>query len=100
MKIIWLPRANRELRDLFRFLLGEDRAGAVRVRTAIQEQVGTLADFPARGRVGRQPGTRELVIARTPYIVAYSVDSRIDSVIILRVIHGARRWPSDLEGLG
>jgi len=39
--------------------------------------------------------TRELVIARTPYVVAYTVDPQIDTVIILRVLHGARQWPEE-----
>jgi len=30
-----------------------------------------LADHPAMGRPGRIAGTRELVIVRYPYIVAY-----------------------------
>ncbi len=40
------------------------------------------------GRGGRVPGTRELVISRTPYIV---VDA--DKVTILAILHGAQRWP-------
>jgi toxin ParE1/3/4 len=43
------------------------------------------------GRPGRVPGTRELVVAGTPYIVAYRVTaSRVD---VLAIIHAARRWP-------
>jgi toxin ParE1/3/4 len=36
-------------------------------------------------------GTRELVIAGTPFIVVYRVFG--NSLRILSVIHGARRWP-------
>jgi plasmid stabilization system protein ParE len=39
-------------------------------------------------------GTRELVIARTPYIAAYQVQS--DRVFILRVLHAAQAWPKAL----
>jgi toxin ParE1/3/4 len=55
-----------------------------------------LADQPELGRPGRTQGTRELVIARTPYIVAYRVDEHRNEVTIVRVRHGARRWPDDL----
>lgn len=34
---------------------------------------------------------RELVVARTRYIVAYILEE--ESVTILAVIHGARQWP-------
>jgi toxin ParE1/3/4 len=53
-----------------------------------------LADNPHMGRPGRVPGTRELVVTRTPYIVPYRV--RGDTLEILRVYHGARRWPDTL----
>ncbi|MGB8479497.1 MAG: type II toxin-antitoxin system RelE/ParE family toxin [Acidobacteriaceae bacterium] len=36
-------------------------------------------------------GTRELVIHRTPYIAVYLITD--DSLRILRVLHGAQRWP-------
>jgi toxin ParE1/3/4 len=49
--------------------------------------------LPHRGRPGRWPGTRELIITRTPYIVPYRVTS--DLIEILRVFHSARRWPED-----
>jgi plasmid stabilization system protein ParE len=38
---------------------------------------------PASGRSGRVPGTRELVISGTPYVVPYSVHG--ETVEILRV---------------
>jgi plasmid stabilization system protein ParE len=38
-----------------------------------------------------------LVIGRTPYIVAYTVDARRDAVVILRVLHGAQRWPAAFD---
>jgi len=58
--------------------------------------VETLEEFPHRGRVGRSPDTRELVIAGLPYLVVYGFrpgDSR--RPVILRVLHGAMLWPPD-----
>jgi toxin ParE1/3/4 len=42
---------------------------------------------------GRWPGTRELIIPRTPDILPYRVRGEI--VEIVRVFHGARRWPEE-----
>ena len=50
-----------------------------------------LREFPALGRPGRVEGTRELIIAGTPYIVPYRV--RGDTVEIITVLHSAQRWP-------
>ncbi len=68
------------------------RSGAETERT-INHLVGAalaLADMPNRGKPGRVPGTRELVIP--PFIIAYRVSR--EAVEILRVLHGARNWPS------
>ncbi len=58
------------------------------VRT-INQKVGQLAETPRAGRLGRVAGTRELV-AR-PFVIAYEITD--DLIIVLAVIHGARRWP-------
>jgi plasmid stabilization system protein ParE len=57
----------------------------------IRDAVSRLARFPASGRPGRVAGTRELVIAGTPYIVPYRVTG--DAVQIITILHGAQRWP-------
>ncbi len=40
---------------------------------------------------GRVKGTRELVVVRTSYIVAYRL--KRGKIQILRILHGARQWP-------
>ena len=57
--------------------------------------VSNLGEIPT-GRPGRVVGTYEKVVARTPYIVAYSLQQTSDdedTLTVLRVIHGARDWP-------
>jgi toxin ParE1/3/4 len=53
-----------------------------------------LLQFPEIGRPGRRAGTRELIVNRTSYIVAYRL--RRDVIEILRVMHGRQRWPDML----
>lgn len=95
MQILWLDRAEADLNELFDYLLERNPRAARRVYDAIREHVRRLADHPGIGRPGRVAGTRELVIPRTPYIVAYTVDRDVDTVVVLRVLHGARRWPEE-----
>ena len=66
-----------------------DMAHAVldRIYTSIE----SLALFPEQGKAGRVPGTRELIVPRTPFIVSYSSVKK--DIHILALIHGARRWP-------
>jgi len=43
------------------------------------------------GRAGRLAETRELALAPLPFIVVYRVKD--DRVEIVRILHGAQRWP-------
>jgi toxin ParE1/3/4 len=92
MTIVWSPEAIQDLISLRAYIAEESPAGAWRVVLRILHNVEhLLPDNPHIGRPGRVPGTRELVIARTPYIVPYRVLG--EAIQILRVYHGARRWP-------
>jgi toxin ParE1/3/4 len=51
--------------------------------------VEALRDHPHLGRVGAEPGIRELVIGGTPYVVLYQV--RGQRVIISTIWHGAQQ---------
>ncbi len=91
MTVIWTPEARDDLGALRSYIEFEDRGAARRVVRAILAATDRLPEYPGIGRTGRVTGTRELVIQRTPYIVPYRV--RGGEVEILRVLHGARRWP-------
>ena len=65
--------------------------GAAGVVVKIVRAVSLLKDHPGLGRTGRVPGTRELVVPKTPFIVPYRVKD--DTVQILRVYHASRIWP-------
>jgi len=69
----------------------DDPLAANRLLDRIADAVAQPADFPTMGRPGRNSATRELVIAKTPYIVPYRV--RAGVLEILRIHHGARLWP-------
>ncbi len=57
--------------------------------------VNRLTTAPSLGRPGRISGTRELVIRGTPYVVPYRIKG--PDIEILRVYHGARRWPDRFQ---
>lgn len=94
MRVRWLKRALRNLKEEADYIAQDDPAAAARTVLHIEEAVALLAEHPHLGRTGRVPSTRELVIADTPYLVPYRV--RGQEVVILRVFHGRRRWPSAL----
>jgi toxin ParE1/3/4 len=88
----WSPQAIDDLAALRAYIEQEDPAAGQRIALHIIQNIETLLSrSPEIGRPGRVPGTRELVIPRTPYIVPYRVVGR--TIQILRIFHGARRWP-------
>jgi toxin ParE1/3/4 len=95
MDIVWRRQAERDLEHAFDFVLQHKRVAARDVCDRIERRVGQLRDHPYMGRPGRVAGTRELVVAVTPYIVAYRLTA--SQVDILAIIHAARRWPETLD---
>ncbi len=94
MEVTWHRRARRDLPRI-RVYIGTDHPPAARqVAQRILQALSLLADQPGLGRVWRVPDTRELVSNGTPYIAAYRVVR--DTMVILRVLHGAQRWPEPL----
>ena len=93
MKVIWTQTARRDLESLRDYILEHDPGAASRIAAAVHDSVETLMQFPARGRPGRLPGTRELVVAGTPYVVPYKLEG--DVLVIIAVLHGAQHWPPD-----
>jgi toxin ParE1/3/4 len=91
MIVGWSSTAIDDLAALRAHISQDNPAAAERVTLEILQSVKQLSDHPHIGRAGRVPGTRELVIPRTPYIVPYWV--RRNRIQILRVYHAARRWP-------
>ena len=94
MEIIWRPSAVEDIEQARRYIAQFNPGAATRVFAAIRTSVRTLADFPQRGRLGRVEGTRELVVPRTPYLIAYTVIGQ--QLVILAVLHHAREWPETL----
>ncbi|MGH9524032.1 MAG: type II toxin-antitoxin system RelE/ParE family toxin [Terriglobales bacterium] len=91
MRIKWLRIAERNLDAIGEFIAEDNPEAAERTIRRIVEAIDLLRDRPALGRAGRVPGTRELVIPDTPFIVPYRIRNGI--LEILRVLHGARNWP-------
>ena len=93
MTLIWSDLAIQHLNEIVAYITTENPPAAKRVAERIVSLAETiLPEQPQIGRPGRVPGTRELVVTQTPYIVAYRIDA--ETITIMAVIYGARKWPS------
>jgi toxin ParE1/3/4 len=95
MRLEWSACALADRSAIFDYIEADSPRAAIAVDDRIREEVEVLARSPQSGRKGRVEGTRELVISRTPYIVAYRITG--NTVRILRALHGSRRWPDDMS---
>lgn len=95
MRVNWSARALEDRRAIFDYIEADDPRAAILVDDRIEAAIWRLEEFPHSGRPGRVEATLELVVARTPYIPAYSVLEQ--EVLVLRVIHGARIWPETMS---
>jgi len=91
VRIEWLPEAARNLTAQLEWIAERDPWAAIDIGDAVHAAVGRLADHPAIGRPGRVADTRELVVLGTPYVVVYRIERTV--VLVLRILHGAQRWP-------
>lgn len=94
MRIAWTERAGRDLRALRAYIAADNPLAAQAVALRILQSVERLAEYPASGRQGRIPNTRELTVPGTPFLIPYRIKDQV--VEILAVVHGARRWPEEV----
>jgi plasmid stabilization system protein ParE len=91
MRVEWLRKALCNLDEEAAYIAADDASAARLVVVRVLDAVSQLVEQPGLGRPGRVPGTRELVVPGTRYVVPYRV--RGDVVQILRVFHTSRRPP-------
>jgi addiction module RelE/StbE family toxin len=91
----WSVLAFEDRLAIFDYIEADNPAAAIRMDDRVRQQIERLAQSSEQGRPGRIEGTRELIIGHTPYIAAYRIKNQ--TIIILRILHGARQWPEVLE---
>jgi len=96
MKVVWTRKASRHLRAACDYWAHEtSRASADIMLDRIFSAAELLERFPETGRPGRIPGTRELVIVPTLFLIAYR--TRRGKIEILALLHSARKWPEAIS---
>ncbi|GLK80016.1 type II toxin-antitoxin system RelE/ParE family toxin [Methylopila turkensis] len=89
MKVVVTRRARSELRDIGRYVAGDDPAAAERLVADLYARLAALADVAERGMVVGISRTRPIRrLVHGAYLIIYTVD--VDAVRVLRVVHGAR----------
>jgi addiction module RelE/StbE family toxin len=90
MYVRWTRAAYSDLENIADYLFDKAPEHAPRLVRELYNAPLSLEKFPNRGRKGRKPGTRELVLSSLPYIVVYEV--RGESLFVVRILHSAQDW--------
>ena len=94
MRVRLTPSAERDLDEIEAYICADNVSAAIDTVLRVIDSIRHLGDNPDMGREGRVGGTREWVVPETPFIVPYRI--RDNTVEVLRVLHGARKWPRRL----
>lgn len=87
--------AARDLESIVDYIALDNPNAAEGVYRGIVAAAQSLTEFPALGRPGRHPDTRELLVSGMPYLIVYEVGP--DAVIIVAVFHTSRHLPQALQ---
>ena len=93
MKLRWGRRALADQQEIIDFYAEIDARLALEMIDRLEAAVDKLLDLPEMGRPGRVSATREWPIKKSPFVVVYVAGS--NEVRMLRVLHGAMKWPGD-----
>lgn len=89
MKLLLIAEpAARDLENIVDYIAQDNPTAAEHTYRAIVRAAEKLPAFPAMGRPGRHPETREFSIPDLPYLIVYEVSA--EQVTILAVFHSSR----------
>ncbi len=90
VNVHWSDEALKDRGEVRAYISLDNPVAAARLDRSFSAVIENLEAFPHLGRVGRLPGTRE-VIPHPNYRIIYEV--RENLICILAIVHTARRWP-------
>lgn len=86
----WNRLAIADRDTIMSYIAQDNPVAALELDEMIEEKADKLLLHPTMYRVGRQAGTREMVL-HPNYILIYRI--KPDEIEVLRVVHAAMKWP-------
>jgi toxin ParE1/3/4 len=99
VKLRYTPQAVGHMEAIAEYLEARNPDAARRVGSRIGDTINLLLNFPHMGHKGVQPGMREMLVPRLPYIIVYRIESEVEEerLVIIGVYHGAQLRPGQRE---
>lgn len=91
MKVLVRYSAEVDLERIAEWIAKDNPYAAARMVAAIRDRIAALEtdELAHMGRPGLVEGTRELV--EYPYIIVYRVEEDRAEIVVLSIVHGARK---------
>jgi addiction module RelE/StbE family toxin len=93
LKLTWKPLALYDREQIMDYIAQDNPNAALALDTLFEERADKLPERHQLYRIGRMPGTREMVV-HPNYILVYRVEK--DMIEVLRVLHAAQQWPEKI----
>ena len=93
MQLKWTSRALQQFGEAIDYIAKENPIAAQTIAQRVADALELLLSSPKIGHAGRIPGTREWIVRKTPYIVAYRIEAQ--ELWVLRLIP-AKQDPAKL----
>jgi plasmid stabilization system protein ParE len=90
MKVLYAPRALRDVDDILSYVQERNPQAAGRLSLAIEHTISHCALHPRAGSKTDEPDLYRWPIARYRYTIFYRLRAGNDGIEVARVIHGAR----------
>jgi addiction module RelE/StbE family toxin len=90
VRVLWTLEASQDREDIWNYIAADNPHAAADMDELFSNAALKLAIYPMLGRLGKVPGTRELV-PHENYLLIYEIVQ--ETVWILALIHAARQWP-------
>ena len=90
MKLTWKPLALYDREQIMDYIAQDAPHAALALDMLFEERADMLPERHQLYRIGRMPGTREMVV-HPNYILVFRVGQ--GEIEVLRVLHSARQWP-------
>jgi plasmid stabilization system protein ParE len=95
MKMVWLPAAQADLRNIYDYYQPLNPQAAVQMLARIHKSAGSLVDFPHLGKANATKSCRLLQVPGTVYVLPYRVLP--DAIEILAVFDQRQERPDYLQ---
>ena len=84
----YTPRAEKQIRDIWRYIASDSRSAADGVLAQIRSRIAIAVDNPAMGVIRPDLGRDRRVLVIGSYLVVY--EPHPVGILVLAVVHGMR----------